>query len=144
MPISRVRRRRSNDDILRILTPSIQISPASGGNRPRMHFSSTDFPVPEPPMTTSEAPSSTSRSTPRKTSLRPKDFFSPRTEIFGVAPLISNAHEQRSHDVIRREDCDRRSDDGRARRRFGGNEESENARLDKAGDDIVGRQKLVD
>ena len=43
---------------------SILIEPASGRIRPRMHFSSTDLPVPEPPITTIDSPWATSRSMP--------------------------------------------------------------------------------
>ena len=34
--------------------PSISMMPSSGSIRPRMHFSSTDLPEPEPPITTME------------------------------------------------------------------------------------------
>ena len=37
-----------------VSSPSIRIEPASGCRRPRMHLISTDLPVPEPPMTTSD------------------------------------------------------------------------------------------
>ncbi len=50
-----------------------------------MHFTMTDLPVPEPPMTTRLSPVTTSRSIPSSTSFGPKDFRKPRTEIFGVA-----------------------------------------------------------
>ncbi len=63
---------------------STLIEPASGRMRPRMHFSSTDLPVPEPPITTIDSPLATSRSMPRRTCLGPKDFMTPRREIFGV------------------------------------------------------------
>ena len=38
----------------RMSVPSISMLPASGSIRPRMHFSSTDLPEPEPPITTIE------------------------------------------------------------------------------------------
>ncbi len=54
-----------------------------------MHLTVTDLPVPEPPMTTTLSACSTSRSMPSSTTLRPKDFFRPRTEILGTEILGS-------------------------------------------------------
>src|SRR6188508_1830233 len=64
--------------------PSILIEPESGRIRPRMHFSSTDLPVPEPPITTIDSPLATSRSMPCRTFFGPKDFVTPRREILEV------------------------------------------------------------
>ena len=61
--------------------PSSRISPASGVTRPRMHFSSTDLPVPEPPITTRLSPRFTVRFTSRSTCLLPKDFRRPSISI---------------------------------------------------------------
>ena len=61
--------------------PSTSIVPASGGMRPRMHFSSTDFPVPEPPMMTMLSPLGMVRSTPRSTRLGPKDLWTEESSI---------------------------------------------------------------
>ena len=44
---------------------------------------STDLPVPEPPITTTDSPVPTLRSTPRSTFFAPKDLCSPATAIFG-------------------------------------------------------------
>ena len=46
-----------------------------------MHLISTDLPVPEPPITTSECPAGTSRSSPCSTFLAPKLFVRPRIAI---------------------------------------------------------------
>ncbi len=43
-----------------------------------MHFSSTDLPVPEPPMITMLCPDGIVRFTPRSTALRPKALVTPR------------------------------------------------------------------
>jgi hypothetical protein len=60
--------------------------------RPRMHFSSTDLPVPEPPMTTIDSPGM-SRSTPSSTWLAPKLLVRPRMRILGGGPsLIGEEH----------------------------------------------------
>ena len=67
-----------------VSSPSILIEPASGRIRPRMHFSSTDLPVPEPPITTIDSPWATSRSMPCRTFLGPKDLVTPRSEILEV------------------------------------------------------------
>ena len=50
-----------------------------------MHFSSTDLPVPEPPITTIDSPGATSRSIPCNTFLGPKALVTPRNEILGDA-----------------------------------------------------------
>src|ERR1700677_5009250 len=68
--------------------PSISIVPASGSSRPRIHFSNTDLPDPEPPITTIEVPGGTSRSTPSSTTLSPNLFASPRSRILGTVVLI--------------------------------------------------------
>src|SRR5260370_27510645 len=49
-----------------------------------MHFSSTDLPLPEPPITTTDSPTATSRSMPRSTCLAPKALVTPRSDIFGA------------------------------------------------------------
>ena len=43
----------------------------------------TDLPLPEPPMTTTDSPTPTSRSMPRSTGFSPNDLWRPRTAIFG-------------------------------------------------------------
>ena len=51
--------------------------PASGATNPSTHFSSTDLPVPDPPMITMLCPLGIVKSTPRKTRLGPKDLCTP-------------------------------------------------------------------
>src|SRR6516162_1063679 len=77
-----------------------------------MHFTSTDFPVPEPPMMTRLSLVAQSMSTPSSTRLRPKDFISPRTDIFGIAvsaisSRFSPTEEGCSNHVIEDENQDR-------------------------------------
>src|SRR6516165_2831474 len=77
-----------------------------------MHFTSTDFPVPEPPMTTRLSPVAQSMSTPSSTRLRPKDLISPRADIFGIAvsaisSQFSPTEEGRSDQVIEDENQNR-------------------------------------
>ena len=62
--------------------------PASGSIRPRMHFSSTDLPEPEPPITTIEVRGMTSRSMPSSTTLSPKRLCRLRRRIFGVVSVM--------------------------------------------------------
>ena len=50
-----------------------------------MHFSSTDLPVPDPPITTIDSPGATSSSMPCSTFLGPKALVTPRNEILGEA-----------------------------------------------------------
>ena len=68
--------------------PSIWIDPASGHSRPRTHFSMTDLPEPEPPITTTDSPAPTLRSTPSSTVLAPKDFFRPRSSILDSLAVL--------------------------------------------------------
>ena len=72
---------RSPDDMRVTSWPSISIEPLSGFIRPMMHLISTDLPVPEPPITTSDWPFGTSRSRSLSTTLRPKALHNPRTLI---------------------------------------------------------------
>ena len=67
----------------RMSLPSISMMPSSGSSRPRTHFSSTDLPEPEPPMTTIDVPGGTSRSTPSSTRLAPKRLYRPADADFG-------------------------------------------------------------
>jgi hypothetical protein len=66
-----------------VSSPSILIEPLSGRIRPRMHFSSTDLPVPEPPITTIDSPGATSSSMPCSTFFWPNALVTPRSEILG-------------------------------------------------------------
>ena len=54
------------------------------GSVPTSSSRKTDLPEPEAPMMTSDSPLPTSTSSPFRTTLRPKDFFNPLTDIFGV------------------------------------------------------------
>jgi len=83
-----------------------------------MHLTSTDFPVPEPPMMTRLSPVAQSMSTPASTRLRPNDFLKPRTDIFGIAmsAMLSPAKESRGDQVIEDENQDRGRDDRVGRR----------------------------
>ena len=51
---------------------SIFIEPESGTSNPCIHLIKTDFPVPEPPITTRDSPLYKSKSTPHKTCFLPK------------------------------------------------------------------------
>ncbi len=84
MPNLRITRARPRSDRPTVSSPSIWIEPLSGWIRPRMHFSSTDLPVPEPPITTIDSPAATSRSMPRSTVLAPNALATPLSWIFGV------------------------------------------------------------
>ncbi len=64
-----------------------------------MHFSSTDLPVPEPPITTIEVPVATSRSMPSSTCLSPNALRRPRTRIFGTAAVVGSAHRAKNSSV---------------------------------------------
>ena len=50
-----------------------------------MHFSSTDLPVPEPPITTIDSPAATSSSIPCSTFFGPKALVTPCSDILGEA-----------------------------------------------------------
>ena len=68
-----------------------------------MHFSSTDLPEPEPPITTIEVPGGTSRSTPSSTTLSPKRFATPRRRILATGVLIGARSLGRAHQAAHRE-----------------------------------------
>src|SRR6516165_3465501 len=89
MPNFCIRRSRAARRSPTVSTPSMRIDPASGWSRPRMHFTSTDLPVPEPPMITRLSPVGQSMSTSPSTRLRPNDFLRPRTDIFGIAMRVT-------------------------------------------------------
>ena len=69
-------------------SPSTWMLPSPTGKSARMHLIITDLPVPEPPMTTTDSPTPTSRSTPFSTTLSPKDLCRLRSRILGWASLI--------------------------------------------------------
>ncbi len=76
---------RSLADCSMVSLPSTRIDPSSGVKMPRMHFSITDLPVPEPPMMTTDSPRGTSRFKPFNTCLGPKDLWTPfRSMWIGV------------------------------------------------------------
>ena len=64
--------------------PSISISPCSGSIRPRMHFSMTDLPVPDPPMITTDSWGITSNVNPCRMRFCPKLLCTSVNRIFGV------------------------------------------------------------
>ena len=88
MPIFDVWVSRALPDSAVTSAPSIWTDPSSGHNRPRIHFSMTDLPVPDPPMTTTDSPVPILRSTPSSTVLAPNDFFRPRSSILGSVPFL--------------------------------------------------------
>src|SRR3954449_3916273 len=106
MPNLRITCSRAESPRFAVSSPSILIEPASGSIRPRMHFRSTDLPVPEPPITTTDSPAATSRSMPRSTFLSPNDLVTPRSEIFGTA-LMSAGEEGFGDEVVGGQDQDR-------------------------------------
>jgi len=87
--------RRAEESMPMVSSPSMRIEPASGWIRPRMVLSSTDLPVPEPPITTSESPLPTDRSTPSRTFLGPKALRSPAMAIFGGASMAAISGSRR-------------------------------------------------
>src|SRR5690606_37184065 len=102
-----------------VLTPSISIVPLVGLSSPRMHLISTDLPVPEPPITTSDSPLAISRSTPFSTFLGPKDLCRSLTRMLGgedcfVISLLP-CKKQFSDEVVRQQD-----QYGRGNNRIGG------------------------
>src|SRR5713101_5508487 len=104
-----------------VSAPSMRIDPASGRRRPRMHLTSTAWPVPEPPMMTRLSPLVQSISMPSSTRLRPNDFRRPRTEIFGTAASViarrpSMPEERCGDQVIEYEDHHRGRNNGVGRR----------------------------
>ena len=98
MPMRARAASRAGRSIASTFCPSISMLPASGSISPRMHFSSTDLPEPDPPITTMDVPGITSRSTPSSTSLSPKDLHTPRSRIFGTVVIgrrtIRSAHSR--------------------------------------------------
>ncbi len=102
------------DDLLAVDAGS---SRRPGCSRPRMHFSSTDLPVPEPPITTSDSPArDVEVDAVAAPSSAPKDLCRPRSAIFGVG-VASSREEQLGDDVVEAQDQDRGRDHGVGRRR---------------------------
>src|SRR6267142_1089837 len=86
-------------------SPSMEILPASARRIPSTHLIVTDFPLPDPPMTTMESPSLIVRSTPSSTTLGPKRFFTPLSSILGLfAIVVSAIEEERGHQIVGAED----------------------------------------
>src|ERR1700690_927126 len=109
MPNLRKVSSRSSVEMAPRSSPSTRTVPPSAGSSPRMVFTSTDLPEPEPPITTRLSPAATSRSMPSSTILRPKDFLRPRTEILG-GPAMSEHHAR--EDVVDQQHGDRGGHDG--------------------------------
>src|SRR5581483_3754247 len=156
MPNFFMTRSRSEADMPTTSSPSIRIEPASGWMMPRMHLIITDLPVPEPPITTSDLPLGTSRSTPSSTTLLPNRFFRPRTLIFRSASAIlsSSAREEEfGEDVVQDQNHDHGRGDGIGRRLADAlraalgieaviaahqrDREAEDRRLHQAGEDVL-------
>src|SRR3546814_153192 len=78
-----------------------------------MHLSSTDLPVPEPPITTTDSATPMSRSMPSSTTFDPKLLRRLRMRIFGGSAIGSSVREEQLGDhVVRDQDHDRRRDHG--------------------------------
>ena len=88
MPNFRITRSRSFGLMPTTSSPSMQMLPCSGSNSPSTHFSITDLPTPEPPMTTTDSPTPTFRSSPFKTTLDPKDMCRLRIWIFAGVSVM--------------------------------------------------------
>src|SRR5688500_6110211 len=68
-------------DSLGTSCPSTNTVPSSGSSSPTMCLIATDFPVPDPPITTIVSPSDTSSEKPRRTCLVPKDLWTSTRRI---------------------------------------------------------------
>ena len=68
-----------------VSSSSIFIEPQSGVNKPCMHLIKTDFPVPEPPITTKDSPFLISKSTPSSTFFLPNALYKLRISILSTA-----------------------------------------------------------
>ena len=71
------------------VSPAMVTLPASGGTRPSRHLSSTDLPVPDPPITTRLWPLGTAKLIPRSTAFGPKDLRMSRASIMRQRTLRS-------------------------------------------------------
>src|SRR5882672_11298142 len=135
-------------------SPSMKIVPESARRIPSTHLIVTDFPLPDPPMTTMESPSLTVRSTPSRTTLGPKRFFTPLSSILGLfAIFVSAIEEDRGHQIVGGEDQDGGGNHGIGRglayalRAALGveaviaahqrDDEAEDGRLDETGNDVA-------
>src|SRR5579859_6839535 len=109
MPNFFITRSRSRWLIPTTSSPSIRIEPLSGRISPRMHFSVTDLPLPDPPMITIDSALAMSSDTPSSTFLGPKDLCRSMSWIFGVlwGWVMSLLEEQRGYHIIEDQDQDR-------------------------------------
>src|SRR6202000_1292852 len=87
--------------------PSTKICPASGFRIPSTHLIITDLPVPEPPMTTTDSPRPSVRSSPSSTTLSPKRFFTPRSSTLGSTFASAMGEDHGGEDIVGREHQDR-------------------------------------
>ena len=164
MPNFCIRRSRAARRSPTVSMLSMRIDPVSGSSNPRMHLTRTDLPVPEPPMTTRLSPVAQSMSRPSRTRLRPNDFVSPRTEIFGnEASVMTNRPSSREEGlgdhVIEDENQHRSRDNGIGRRPADplrpaarviaviaphqSHDKAEHGSLDQTGDDVDGLEVLL-
>ena len=93
-----------------VSSPSMRMLPRSGRARPRIHFNMTDFPVPEPPMTTTDSPLARARFNPFSTTLGPNDLCTPESSRRGVSFManISLRKERFGHEIVRNQNQDQR------------------------------------
>src|SRR5690606_32646623 len=111
MPVLRRIRSRTAGGWLVTSSPSMKICPLSGVSRPRMHFSITDLPVPEPPMTTSDSPGAIERLRLSRITFLPNDLQTLRSSIFGVS-LMRLFDQQDGEEIVADEDQHEGGDDG--------------------------------
>src|SRR4051812_32747762 len=135
-------------------TPSIRICPPSGARVPMVPFSITRLPGAEPPITTTDSPRSTTRSSPFSTCFGPKLLCTSLSSILGTSGIgrLVSGEEQAGDQVVEHQDHDGRRDHGVGRRgthALGAalrlvaviaahqrNDEAENGGLHQTGDDV--------
>ena len=101
-----------------VSSPSTLIEPASGCSRPRMHFSSTDLPVPEPPMTTSDlAGAHVEVDAVAAPASAPKRLRDAAQRDLGRPCVASSGEERFGDEVVGGQDQDRGRDHGVGGRR---------------------------
>src|SRR5215472_9972790 len=105
-----------------------------------MQRKSVVLPLPEAPMTTTASPLATSRSTPSRTRVGPKDFSRPRIETTGraMAALLADIGKAGLEPAARRGE---RVVDGEIHER---SEEIERQGLEGAADHLLDRQHEID
>src|SRR4051812_31654979 len=100
-----------------ISRPPIFIDPESGLTIPSILLIITDFPVPEPPMTTSDRPFGTEIVIPFRTCFGPKAFRTPLRTMWAFSLIGASSREEDGRECeIRREYQDIGTHDGICRR----------------------------